>query len=152
MRVQLVLPKLLVCASLCFLFPSPAVSGAQSANLKLEAQLIWGTNDKGAAEHKPVEAEVKKKLKALPLKWANYFEINRQRIDVPAAGARKVQMSKQCAIEVRDLGHSRIEVSHFGKGEHVLKRVQSLPKGETFVLGGNAPNETSWFVVLKRVD
>jgi hypothetical protein len=31
-----------------------------------------------------------------------------------------------------------------------LKRTQALPKGETLVLGGNAPNATSWFVVLKQ--
>ena len=122
--------------------------------LKLEAQLVWGTNDKVSPDpkHKPVEPAVKRKLKDLPLRWANYFEVNRQDFEVPPDGVKKVSLSKQCAIEVKNLGHSKIEVSHFGKGEHTLKRMQKLPKGETFLLGGNAPNATSWIVILKRVD
>jgi len=122
--------------------------------LKLEVQLVWGTNDKVSPDpkHKPVEPTVKRKLKELPLRWANYFEVNRQDFEVPADGVKKVSLSKQCAIEVKNLGHSKVEVSHFGKGEHVLKRTQALPKGETFVLGGNAPNATSWFVILKRIE
>jgi hypothetical protein len=38
----------------------------------------------------------------------------------------------------------------FGKGEQVVKRTQSIPKGETLALGGNAPNSTAWLVVLRR--
>jgi len=139
---------------------SLAVGGSQPSQpsgpppVKLEAQLIWGTNDKESpkSNHKPVSPELKKKLDALPLKWTNYFEERRQRFEVPAGGSTKVPLSKTCAIEVKDLGSSKIEVSHFGKGEHTLKRVQKLPKGDIFVLGGNAPNETSWLVILKRVD
>ena len=122
--------------------------------MKLEAELIWGTNDKQSPnpKHTPVKPEIKKKLEALPLKWSHYFEVSKQRFDVPPASSTKVTLSKQCSIEVKNLGNSRIEVSHFGKGEHTLKRMQRLPKGETFLLGGNAPNATSWFVILKRVD
>jgi len=122
--------------------------------LKLEAQLVWGTNDKQSpnTKHTPVKPEIKRKLEDLPLKWSNYFEVNRQRFEVPPAGSAKVALSKKCSIEVRNLGNSKIEVSHFGQGEHTLKRTQKLPRGETFVLGGNAPNATSWFVILKRVD
>ena len=124
---------------------------APPANMKLQAHLVWGTNEHDPA-HKPVEPELKKKLNGLPLKWANYYEVSRHEFEVPAGGMKKVSISKQCSIEVKDLGHSRIEVSHFGKGEHVLKRTQTLPRGETFVLGGNAPNATSWFVILKRAE
>jgi hypothetical protein len=34
----------------------------------------------------------------------------------------------------------------------VLKRTQTLAEGKTLVLGGNAPDETGWLVVLKRTD
>ena len=122
--------------------------------MRIEVQLIWGTNDKQSPDpnHKPVNAEVKKKLGDLPLKWANYFEVNRRIIELPPLGSQKVSMSPKCEIEIHDLGKSRIEVSHFSKGEHLLKRTQAFAKGDTFVLGGNAPNATSWFVVLKRLD
>jgi hypothetical protein len=45
-----------------------------------------------------------------------------------------------------------VEVSLVGKGKDVAKRTQKLPKGETLVLGGNAPNATAWLVVLKRLE
>ena len=48
----------------------------------------------------------------------------------------------------RLVGHE-LEVTLIGKGKEVVKRKQSLPKGEMLVLGGNAPNSTAWLVVLE---
>ena len=94
----------------------------------------------------------RKKLEELPLKWTNYFRVNRNLLEVPAGSTKKANLSEKCSLEVKNVGHSLIEVSLFGKGEQVVKRTQAMPKGETLALGGNAPNATSWFVVLKRVD
>ncbi|MEY2429480.1 MAG: hypothetical protein QOJ40_2365 [Verrucomicrobiota bacterium] len=122
--------------------------------LKLEVQLIWGTNDPQSPDpkHKPVESAVKKKLNELPLKWTNYFEVNRKAFEVPLSSTTKAPLSEKCALEVKNLGQSMIEVSLVGKGKDVAKRTQKLPKGETLVLGGNAPNATAWLVVLKRLE
>ena len=122
--------------------------------MKLEVQLIWGTNDPQSPDpnHKPVEADVKKKLSELPLKWTNYFEVKRKGFEVPPAGATKVALSEKGSLEVKNAGHSMIEVLLIGKGKEVGRRTQKLPKGETLVLGGNAPNATAWLVVLKRLE
>ena len=122
--------------------------------MKFEVQLIWGTNDPQSPDpkHKPVEPAVKKKLDELPLKWANYFEVNRKVFEVPLNGTTKVPLSEKCALEVKNLGHSMIEVSLVGKGKEVGKRTQKLPKGESLFLGGNAPNATAWLVFLKRIE
>ena len=127
---------------------------AGSPELKYEAQLIWATNDKKSPDpkHKPVEPEVRKKLGELPLKWDNYFEVNRKQFSVAKNGNAKLPMSEKCSIEVKQLEGDKVEVSLFGKGEAVLKRTQALPKGEILVLGGNAPNETAWLVTLKRFE
>jgi hypothetical protein len=122
--------------------------------IKVEAQLIWGTNDSKSPNprHKPVDAEVRKRLKELPLKWTNYFEENRKRMELPLGASHKEALSDKCSIEVKYLGNSKVEVSLIGKGEPVVKRMQDLPRGEMLVLGGNAPNSTSWLVVVKRLD
>ena len=127
---------------------------AQAATLKLQVQLLWGTSDEHSPDpsHKPVDADVKAKLKDLPLKWSNYFEVNRKDFTVAPAGTSKIPLSEKCALEVRDLGGAKLEVVLFGKGKETLRRTQSLPKGEMLVLGGNAPNATAWLVVLKRVE
>src|SRR2546423_9367706 len=87
--------------------------------LKLEVQLIWGTNDPQSPDpkHKPVESAVKKKLDELPLKWTNYFEVNRKVFEVQLHGTTKVPLSEKCALEVKNPGHSMVEVSLIGKGK-----------------------------------
>jgi len=125
-----------------------------AADLKLEAQLIWGTNDPKSPDpkHKPAEAAVARKLRSLPFKWANYFEVNRQQFIVSATETRRVVLSKECTISVRQLAAGKVEVTLFGKGRQVTKVSQELPKGEFLVTGGEAPNFTSWLVVLRQVD
>jgi hypothetical protein len=140
-------------AGLALIPPSGGVAAAE-ANLKLEALLIWGTNDTSSPDpkHTPPTPEVRKKLQELPFKWTSYFVVNRKVLEVPSRGSAKVSLSDKCAIQVKHLGNTTVEVSLYGKREHVLKRTQALPKGETLVLGGNAPNSTSWFVVLMQAD
>ncbi|HEY9172323.1 MAG TPA: hypothetical protein VI136_08575 [Verrucomicrobiae bacterium] len=125
-----------------------------ASDSKFEAQLIWGTNDSKSPDpkHKPVEAEVQKKLSDLPLKWKNYFEVNRKTMEVPQGESTKAVLSEKCTVEVKELDGKKVEVSLVGKGEPVLKRTQPLPKGEILVLGGNAPNATAWLVTLKRTE
>lgn len=131
----------------------PAQTRAESTDMKVEAQLVWATNDSSSPDpaHKPVEASLRKRLKELPLKWNNYFEVNRKDVELAPNAKQKVGLSEKCDLEVNNLGNSVVEIALYGKGEKVVKRTQSLPKGEVLVLGGNAPNETAWLIVLKRV-
>jgi hypothetical protein len=128
-----------------------AASGAEEV-LKLQAVLVWGTNSKNSPDpaHKPVEAAILKKLQELPLKWTNYFEVNRKSLSAGTSAATRVVLSDKCEVEVKHLGKSSVEVSLIGKGSQVLKRTQALPKGKTLILGGDAPNATAWLVVLVR--
>ncbi len=128
---------------------------AQAADAKFEAQLIWATNDKKSPNpnHKEAEAEMRKRLAKLPLKWANYFEVNRKAFPVTEGGTNRVIMSEKSAIEVKLLDARRVEVSLYGKkGDVCTKQTQPLPKGEILVFGGESPNATAWLVTLKRTD
>ncbi|HSU53490.1 MAG TPA: hypothetical protein VLT36_05490 [Candidatus Dormibacteraeota bacterium] len=150
--------SLIVLAMLAWASIGIAAASEQAARsagaMKFQIQLIWGTNDPKSPDdkHKPVDAEVGKKLKALPLKWANYFLVNKKSLEVAPGGEKKEPISEKCAVEVQDKGKSTFEISLFGKGERVVKRSQTLHVGEMLVLGGNAPNETSWLVVVKRIE
>lgn len=127
---------------------------AQTVAMRFQAQLVWGTNDDRSPDpnHKPVESEVKAKLNELPLKFSNYFEVNRKTLEVSLSGTNRVPLSEKCEVEVKSLGESNFEVSLFGKGKQVVNRKQALKKGEMLVVGGNAPNATAWLVVLKRTE
>jgi hypothetical protein len=125
-----------------------------AADLKLEATLVWGTNEAQSPDpkHKPIGAEVKAKLNTLPLRWQHYFEVKRQTITLPESGMQKVNMSKDCQIVVKNLGKAGVEMNVIGKGENVGCIKQQLPKGEVLVTGGNAANFTGWFIVLKQAE
>ena len=124
-----------------------------AAEMKLEAVLLWGTDDSKPPEgknYKPIDAALKDKLKNLPLKWKNYFEVTRSNFSVKSTEGKRVPISEKCEVDVKNLDNANVEVSLIGKGKEVMKRKQGLPKGEVLALGGNAPNATSWLVVLKR--
>ncbi len=127
---------------------------AQNEGAKLQAQLVWGTNEASPPPDKhysPVQAETGRRLKELPFKWANYFEVSRTNF-VAAKEYHRVALSPKCELEIKDSGKTGIEVTLFGKGKEVFKQTQALPKGEMLVIGGNAPNATTWLVVLKRLE
>jgi hypothetical protein len=134
--------------------PAWARGGGGGGDMKLEAQLIWGTNDKKSPDpkHKAIDEKVAKKLKKLPFKWENYYEVTRITFKVPKDQASKVDLSKECSIKVRYVGKDTVELLLYGKNELVSKITQVLTKDEMLVTGGNAANLTAWFVVLCQVD
>jgi len=133
-----------------FLLCATAIA-AGAGELKLEAQLIWGTTNSVSPNpnHKPAQKDVENKLKEQPFKWKHYFEVNRVTFSVADGEQKVVPVSKSCSIHVKNLGKQQIEVTLVGKGKEAGKVTQRLPKGELLAIGGNAENQTSWFVVLK---
>jgi hypothetical protein len=154
MRQKTISTALLVGWVVGFAFLIGGESRLQAATVKLQVQLLWGTNDDRSPDpkHKPVEPDVREKLKELPLKWSHYFEVNRSDFELPPSAAIRVPLSEKCEVEVRSMGGSKVEVVLYGKGKETLRRTQALPKGEMLLLGGNAPNATAWLVVLKRIE
>lgn len=144
----------LTCLALGFFLVTSLGARVHADELKLEAQLIWGTNDEKSPDpkHKPVDPKIAKKLKKLPFKWQHFFEVNRKQFTVAQGETTKIVLSKDCEIKVHNAGHNSVELHIFGKGESVGKISQALPKGELLVTGGNAANFTSWFVVLRQPD
>jgi len=154
MRAKLISATFLAWFStLGVLFAVSNFSAQAAAAMNLEVQLLWGTNEPKSpdSKHKEVEPAVKEKLQKLPLKWNNYFQVNSQPFSLKLGATNKLSLSEKCAIEVKNIDGTTVEVSLFGKGEQVMTRSQALPKGEILILGGNAPNKTSWLVVLKRM-
>lgn len=143
-----------MCLALGILLTTGFGARIHAGEVKLEAQLIWGTNDEKSPnpKHKSVEPNVAKKLKKLPFKWQHYFEVNRKPFAVEQGETKKVVLSKDCEIKVRNVGNNMLELQIFGKGECVGKISQALPKDELLVTGGNAANFTAWFVVLRQTE
>jgi hypothetical protein len=132
--------------------PTPTTPQLPGKEFKLVVQLVWCTNEEKSPDpnHKPVSAELEKKLKNQPFKWQHYFEVCSKTISPAEGGSQRVQLSRECVVLVRNLGGNEVEVTLLGKGEKVSKVKQKLPAGETLVQGGNAANGTGWFVVVRQ--
>ena len=155
MRAKLISATGLLGLSIALVLAPGGELRAQAADMKFQAFLLWGTDNAtppAGKTYQPVAAEIRTKLKELPIKWTNWFEVNRKNFTVSQREVSEVAISEKCHVKVKKIGDSDLEVSLIGKGKEVMKRRQSLPQGELLVLGGNAPNSTAWLVVLKRTD
>ncbi|PYK98548.1 MAG: hypothetical protein DME18_03340 [Verrucomicrobia bacterium] len=144
--------QLALAATAVLIFYSCVLRSAP-ADLMLQAQLVWGTNNDKPDDPKlkDVDQKVKDKLRGV-FKWKNYFEVNRQDFTLTASAPRKVKMSDLCEIEVQNLGNSSVELKLYGKGKMVVRKTQRIKSGELLVLAGDDKNDTAWFVVLSLVE
>ena len=133
-----------------------AAAGAAvtAAERKMEARLIWGTNEKTSPDpkHRPLDRELAQKLQDMPLKWTNYFEVNRQVFTINDREYTNVVMSKQCSIQVKDKGTNNVTVKVIGQGKEVNRVNKPLPRGEVLTIGGDARNNSAWFITVRPVN
>lgn len=123
-----------------------------AANLKLEAKLIWGTDDAKSPnpEHKEVDAATKEKLRKV-FKWKHYYVVNRITRPVPSRGSNKFELSKECTIEIKELEGPRVEVKLIGKGKEVHKTALNIETGQSVVYSGDDTNQSAWFVIITEL-
>lgn len=124
---------------------------ARAADLKLEARLIWGSNEgpEKITKHKLVEdPKLSADLHRI-FKWANYYEISARDASIPADKTGILQMSEKCKLEVKNLGKYWIEVNCIGKGKQVSHGRHSVAPGHWVTLGGNDKDNSAWFVVMR---
>lgn len=138
---------------LATLLCAAALGAASAAERKMEARLIWGTNDEKSPnpEHKPLDGELAKKLRDMPLKWKNYFEVNRQVFVINDQRYTNVVMSKKCSIEVKDKGGNNVTVKLYGEGKQVNRVDKPLPKGEVLTIGGDDKGNNAWLITVRPV-
>lgn len=130
-----------------------AAVGGYAREIRLEAKLIWGTNDEKSPkkEHVPVDKATAEKLRKV-FKWKNYFVENKIVGTVPNRGSNLFQLSPQCSIEITELEGPKVEVKLVGNGKAVHKAIKEIKKGEWFVYSGDDKNECAWFAIITELD
>jgi hypothetical protein len=146
---QLLFRLLAMAAFLGGVFSGLAADGGE---MRIVARLVWGTNDPKSpnTNHTEVAPELAKKLQKT-FKWKNYFLVNSQKTHVPVGIMKPVRMSERCVVEVKNLGEGRVEVKLLGDGKLFGKCTNPLPEDDYLILGGDAENNTAWFVVLRAL-
>lgn len=155
MNRSLVVLRLLRCSFvLGLVMAANLVAEGNGTEIKLNAQLIWATNDPKPKDGKchEVEAVLREKLGRI-FKWKNYFEVKEESFGVKPGEAKRVRMSKVCELELRVVDDFTLEVKLFGEGKltkTVRQSIQALRQGELSVLAGDSKDRfgDAWFVVL----
>ncbi len=137
----------IVAVMLAGFFSTAAQSNAPE--LKLQVQLVWATDDVKSPDsnHKELAGGLAKKF-ASTYRWKNYFEVNNQSLTIPANATKKTTLSPHCAVEVKYLGGSKVEVMFEGKGKKLVKVCDVIKSTEPLIIAGDAQNSTAWFVVI----
>ena len=119
--------------------------------LKLQVQLVWATDEKSPDPlHKELADGLAKKF-ASTYRWKKYFEVNNQSLSVPINTAKKTTLSPHCAVELKYLGASKVEVTLEGKGKKLVKVCDVIKPTEPLIIAGDGENSTAWFVVISLV-
>jgi hypothetical protein len=127
---------------------------AQAETMRLEALLVWGTDEPQSPnpKHEPVDADLARRLRKLPYKWKNYFLVHREVAEVADGETKaKISMSKRCVLDIKNLGTNRVEVRLHGDGKPVSVHTETLPIRQLLILSGDAGNETGWLVIIRLV-
>ncbi len=134
----------------CFCWVSfAALADSKPEELKVQAQLIWGTNEGKSPNpsYKEVDPKLAAKLQKV-LKWKNYFEVSHDSTAVLPNKAKRLKLSPKCEVEITNYGKSNIEAKLFGEGKFMVRKRQTISATESLVLGGDAKDGNAWIVVL----
>ena len=135
-----------------FLLALFAFHTAQAEDLKIEATLVWATNDDKAVEkHTPVNHALATELKQI-FQWKHYFEVHKKVDTVPSRGTKTLDISKKCRVEITELQGPTVEVRLIGEGKPVNKTRKPLQRGEFFTIGGGDKAGGAWFVVIRQLE
>lgn len=131
---------------------------ALAEEFKVEARLVWGTNQPKPAGKAFTPLDELSRSKMRFLKWTNYWVVNTVITPVPKGSPKMVNLSPKCAIDVSDLGNGNVEVRLFelkpGTPPTLVKPVQhslsALAKGEYCILGGDDKKvwDDAWAVIV----
>jgi hypothetical protein len=127
---------------------------AWAADIRVEAKLIWGTNDDKYSnpKHQRVDGPTSERLSKI-FKWKNYFVVNQQTSLIPSRSTKRLQMSKPCALDITEMEADRVEITLFGQGKPLNKMVKPLKKGgETIIIGGEDKNDCAWFIMISQLE
>jgi hypothetical protein len=125
---------------------------AQAQSMRVEAQLIWATDDPAPPnpKYRPVDPDIAKRFVGGPFHWKYYYEVNRQTVNLTNSEGKRLTMSEHCVLDIKNTGTYRVQVKLFGDGKLVSTHGESLAKNHMLVLSGNSGNSTAWLVPIRQ--
>jgi hypothetical protein len=141
-------PSLSFRLTLLLLALALGAAAVQAADLRLEATLIQGANDRPATvKYSLIPASLSAGLR-LHYHWTNYYQITNLTVAIPLNETRDVNISDRCTLKIKNLGSSRVAIDCIGQGKQISRGTNTLP----VIWGSDDTNNTAWFVSLQSAD
>ena len=135
---------------------------AAATDLRIKAQLAWGTDDSKPPGKELRELDPKLREKFRHLRWKNYFVVKAQTAAIASKTTQKVVLSDKCSLALRDVGDGNLEIRIFGVnpgGQHAAIKTEScsiekLKAGHIFAFAGDTKEkwDDAWLVIVTAVE
>jgi len=121
---------------------------APAADLKLEAKMIWGANNRpDTVKYITVDPALAATLRR-NFKWTNYYEITNVAAVIPLHQTRLLRLSDRCTVSIQNLGPSLVAVDCLNQGKPISRGTNALP----CIYTGTNLDDTAWFIRLRSLD
>jgi hypothetical protein len=135
---------------------------ATATDLRIKAQLAWGTDDSKPPGKELHELDPKLREKFRHLRWKNYFLVKAQTTAIAPKAVQKVVLSDKCSLALRDVGDGNLEIRIFGVnpgGQPALLKTESCPieklkAGHIFAFAGDTKEkwDDAWLVIVTSAE
>lgn len=124
--------------------------GAPAEKVTYCVQLIRGSNHDAppVPGAKPADPKLTKIFRHV-FNWKNYWEINRQRLELARGQKTKVRLSKEREVEIDLTDLAKRKVTAFEAGKPVTRSTWPVSNAMTIIGGDRDPNSV-WFIVVRR--
>ena len=142
--------KRLILLLACLILLSGCHPSARQSSTSFYVQLIHGSDDDVPPGDRanPVGPKLRTKLHCA-FKWTHYWEIKRDRVNVPVGRKVRDRLNAEQAVEIELLPSERVAVRVYTGGRLVRSRQQ--PAANAFcVTGAPIGDKQSWFIVVRR--
>lgn len=130
-----------------------ATATVRAEQTKIEALLVWGTNDETSPnpDHRALEKELAERLGKV-FKWKSYFLVTTNSVVIKDDGSvQKLKLSDKAVLEIRSLDGEKFEIKLIGKDKLVTTRTEVIKKGDLTALAGDVKKtDCAWFILIRQ--
>ena len=131
---------------------------ASATDLKIQAQLAWGTDDSKPPGKELKEMDPKLREKFRHLRWKNYFVVEAKTAVVAGKALQRLKLSEKCSVEVREVADGNLEIRILGvkaDGQPAVIKTEYCPiaklkAGHIFAFAGDTKEkwDDAWLVIV----
>lgn len=127
-------------------------SSVRADDTKIEATLVWGTNDEKSPnkDHKELSPDLAERLAKI-FQWKHYFHVNSVEAKVKSDSHSKFKLSDKALVEIKELEGSKFEIKLYNHDKLITTRTEVIEKGDITAIAGDVKgSDCAWFILIRQ--